>query len=105
MSTFAATFRELVIPDLTRMIAARGLFLALGLSGWSEAYDEVLDEASRRGALHLPDAVFRQLEDWISDELLKASTAAEPLAQRAAAASDKALWRCILERPWPTTRR
>ena len=38
VSTFAATFRELVIPDLQRMIAARGLFVALGLSGWSDAY-------------------------------------------------------------------
>ena len=56
MSTFVAAFGQVVIPDLTRMCEARGLFVALGLDGFSDACGEVWCEALRRGADRLPVA-------------------------------------------------
>ena len=102
MANFSDAFRAMVGPDLRRMCANRGLFVALGLDGFADACDEVIAEARKRGAAHLPDAVHRQLEDWISATLLEAIDAAMPTVRAAEAATDSRLWAVILERPWPT---
>lgn len=105
MSTFAATFGQIVIPDLNRMCQARGLYVALGLDGFSDACDEVMAEALRRGASRLPDAALEQLGDWIATTILQAEAAAAPGVETTAALSNRDLWSTILERPWPTSRR
>lgn len=103
MSVFAVAFRELVTPDLARMCRARGVFIALGMNGWGESFDEVMTEALHRGASHLPADVFVQLEEWVAMSLLRAITKAEAETESYADMPDKALWSIILERPWPTT--
>jgi hypothetical protein len=101
LTTFAATFRELVTPDLARMCRARGVFIALGMNGWGESFDEVMTEALHRGAIHLPAVVFEQLEEWVATSLLRAITAAD--TEQYAAMPDREVWGIILERPWSTT--
>ena len=103
MTTFAAAFRELVTPDLARMCCARGLFIALGVSGWNEAFAEVVAEARRRGAGHLPAHAFAQLEEWVAATLLAAVDKAEAENEAFAAMPNAALWAIILERPWQTS--
>ena len=85
MTTFATTFRAIVCPDLARMCRSRGLFVALGMDDWSEAYDELMAVARARGACHLPDAMLFEFEDWLSAELLRAVDAAQPTIERALA--------------------
>lgn len=103
MSAFASAFREIVIPDLARMCQSRGLFVALDLDGYSEAFDEIVATAARRGALHLAGDMFRQLEDWIATELLKAVDTHAAACRHFEVMADKDVWSIILERPWPTT--
>lgn len=103
MSTFAATFGEIVIPDLRRMCAARGLFVALDLADFGEACAEVWTVALRRGAERLPRAALDQLDDWIAAQLLQAEAAARPGVDAVAALPTRDLWRIIQERPWPTS--
>ena len=82
MSTFLATFREIVIPDLRRQCQRLGLTVALGVDTYGEAYDRVFAHARERGALHLADGELGQLEEWISATLLHAVAAQEHAARR-----------------------
>lgn len=103
MSTFAATFGELVIPDLRRLCAARGLFVALDLADFSEACAEVWAVALRRGAERLPRVALDQLDEWIATQILQAEAAARPGVNAVVALPTRDLWGIILERPWPTS--
>lgn len=53
------------------------------MDGWADAYGEIMEEARRRGALHLPDEDFRKLEDAISTALLQAVDAANAVVSEA----------------------
>ena len=77
MATFAAAFREIVIPALRQQAFIQGIYLGGGLIGWEEAYGEVLDVAIKRGALHLPSSDWDGLTDWICSELIRQTQAAE----------------------------
>lgn len=71
MSTFAATFRELVMPTLKRMCAAHALFVACELQDFCDAHTTVMREAERRGAAHLPDDLRAELDAWIASTILR----------------------------------
>lgn len=71
MSTFAATYREIVMPDLRRACQGQALSLARGRCSFTEAYDAVFALARRRGALHLPTNLLADLEGWIDTTLLR----------------------------------
>ena len=71
MTTFPATFRELVIPDLRRLCRVHGLFVALDNRTFSEAFSAVWQEASCRGALLLPDNLMLEIEEWVMLTILK----------------------------------
>lgn len=78
MSTFAATFRNIVMPRLRRQARVQGLFVALDLRTFSEACSSVWADASRRGAAHLPDSLIDELNDWIATQVLNAAIEFEP---------------------------
>jgi hypothetical protein len=69
--SFAADFDREVCPHLTRLAKVNGTFVACGLMSWSEAEDAIHRFAIERGALHLPPAVWEQLEDSITASLLR----------------------------------
>lgn len=81
MSTFAATFRELVMPDLRRMCRLQALAVARGRCGFSDASNSVFAHARARGATHLPVSLIAdngqrrdlilELHDWIDVTILK----------------------------------
>lgn len=78
MATFATTFGELVTPDLRRMCRSEGLFVALEMKEFQDAYATVWGEARRRGALMLPMSIIDQLQDWILNQILQAEAEARP---------------------------
>lgn len=88
-ATFAATFREIVIPDLQKLTNIHGALLAIGCRTWTEAYAEVERRAIARGALHLPDGIFQSLQDWIATQLLRRADDLAPAIAEAGARSDR----------------
>lgn len=73
MTTFAATFRELVGPCL-RQRCRRGAFcVERGRWTFTQAHCFVWDLACARGACHLPPPVLSDLADWIDCEILTAA--------------------------------
>jgi hypothetical protein len=87
--SFAEDFREVVIPGLKSILRCRGFFLALGLVEFTEAYDEVMREAIRRGALFMCDADLLALEGWIARTLIKQCEEFEPAVAALAAVADR----------------
>lgn len=76
-STFPAAFRRLVGTRLESMALSRGLFIALEIDTFGEAHAEIMREACRLGASHLPPYLFDDLIDWTQTLLAEAATAAE----------------------------
>lgn len=74
---FVEAFRADAVPKLRGMIKSRGLFVALGLDRFSEAHAEIMHEACRLGATHLPPRELDRLLDWSATALLRATLAAE----------------------------
>ena len=74
---FAADFRFNIIPRLNHLTRVHGLFVACGLDGFDEAWQEIYAEARRCGANHLSDAVQDDLREWITTTLLTQTVAAE----------------------------
>jgi hypothetical protein len=103
VSSFAAAFRDLVTPRLAALCLTHGDAVALGASTWPEAFADVIAEARAKGALHLPDDVYLQLEEWVAATLLAAIDKAETENEAYAAMPNAALWAIILERPWSTS--
>jgi hypothetical protein len=64
-ASFAALFRRHVVPSLTQQCQAQGLFVALGLIRFEEAFQAVMQAAIHRGALHLPPSILEDLEEWL----------------------------------------
>ena len=71
-SSFADTFRATVVPRLRPVIEARGLFVALEMETFTEARGDLIREAGRLGAYHLPPEHLDALSDWIARELVLA---------------------------------
>ena len=70
MTTFAATFRALVMPHLRRAVRLQAFALSRGRCTFTEASGGVWRLARNRGALHLPPSLMEELEDWIDAALL-----------------------------------
>jgi hypothetical protein len=67
---FAADFRRLVTPILTREITRLAPDVADGRLSFSEAMAELMRMAWRRGAGYLPEPLQEELQDWIASTLL-----------------------------------
>lgn len=91
MSTFAATFRELVMPDLRRASRLQALSIYRGRCGFTEAADAVLADARRRGAMHLQPILMAELMDWIDVTLLRTVVDIETRPEAAREIVDEAL--------------
>lgn len=89
MATFAATFRELVMPSLARMCRTQGLFVALDLYAFSEASSAVMAAAVKRGASSLPDTLLLELDAWIGVALLRAVDEFTPAIEAHRAVADR----------------
>lgn len=61
--TFASAFRDHVTPDLRRQARVQGFLLALDRISFEEAYQTVFAIARKRGACHLNEAAFHDLQD------------------------------------------
>jgi hypothetical protein len=102
--TFAATFRDIVIPDITRLCRAQGLFVALALREFSDAWSTVMAHATRRGASALPADILQQLDDFIGTSILRAVDEFMPsILERRAIADRVAIDIARCEAAWPTT--
>jgi hypothetical protein len=86
---FAAQFRQLVIPAVAHLCRREGLRLALGTVGFTGARQVAMRMAIKRGALHLPGAVFNDLSDWIEASLLSGADAFEPKIRETRAMCDR----------------
>jgi hypothetical protein len=73
MTTFAATFRDLVMPTLQRHCRTAGFCVERGRWSFTEGHAFVWDMARSRGALHLPLQIIGDLDGWIDVQILKAS--------------------------------
>lgn len=96
MANFAATFRDLVMPDLRRSCRTQALAVARDRCGFTEASAAVLDQARRRGAAHLPDSLINDLIDWIDTTVLRTIVDIENEPNAARGIVDEALgaeWR------------
>lgn len=78
--TFAQAFRAHVAPRLERLCALQGVYVSMGIVGFDEAYNVVMDLARRLGALHLSSQDLLALEDWIATRILHHHDAHEALA-------------------------
>lgn len=75
--SFADHYRDLVIPQLQRLIIAEAACCAHGVETFMGAWCAVMNQARILGAHCLPDDVFDDLEDWVSTTLLHEIQAAE----------------------------
>lgn len=71
MSTFAAAFKEIVIPDLRRHCRLQAVFVAHGRKSFTDGTGVVWHYAMARGAGHLPLPNIDQLGDWIDTTVLQ----------------------------------
>lgn len=69
--TFAATFREIVVPALKRRIEQHALMVACEITEFDDFCHEIMDEAYRRGANQLPDHILAELDAWVSSTILR----------------------------------
>jgi hypothetical protein len=69
---FAKHFRQHVIAKLKNIAQTQGLFLALDLTDYSNAYDAVWRVALKLGVTRLPDGLIYDVRDWIDDEIWQA---------------------------------
>jgi hypothetical protein len=94
MTTFAATFREIVIPDMRRLIAATAPCVAMCVMTFAEARNSIVAAAIKRGATSLPEEVFQDFRDWVADQLFHAVDAWEDAnpANEAAASAARDRW-------------
>ena len=74
---FAADFRRLVTPVLTREIFRLAGELADDRLSFGEAMAELMALAWRRGAGYLPEDLQDELSDWLSTTLLDEACMAE----------------------------
>lgn len=88
-SDFAATFRAHVIPQLREMMPVRGLFVALGIEGFTEAHGTVMRRAAELGAYHLPPEHLSLVDDWIGTALLDAIREKQPVVDAGEALADR----------------
>ncbi len=89
MATFAATFRELVMPGLRQRCRVQALFVTLDMETFAGAFAAVMRHASQRGASGLPDDLLAELADWIGTTILGFVDAFEPAADEARRVADK----------------
>jgi hypothetical protein len=84
MTTFAAKFRELVMPDLRRAVRLQAFALSRGRCTFTEASGGIWRLARKRGACHLSPSLIAELDDWIDATLLAAvvEIEANPLLAR-----------------------
>lgn len=85
MSTFATTFRELVMPDLRLRCRLQAVLVYRGRRSFTEGTGAVWHYAASRGATHLPDAIIDQLDDWIDTTTLNTIAEIEALPDTAPA--------------------
>lgn len=76
--TFADMYRSMVAPKLREMCRAQGALVTLSLTGFAEAYWDVMHAAARLGASHLPSDILLELEATITEWLLEAAAEIEP---------------------------
>ena len=98
MATFAAAFREIVIPDLRKACVVQGMYLSAGLATWPEAFGEVLKLATDRGALHLPSSDWDGLTDWIAAELTRDVARSDQLTTEWEALTPAHQWQAMARR-------
>jgi hypothetical protein len=87
--TFPDAFAKHVVPLIHRALRAQGLFIALEMSTWADAYAEIWRIANQRGAAHLPDATHDLLDTFILVGLSEAIEMAQPAVARAVEAADR----------------
>jgi hypothetical protein len=72
-NAFAETFREMVIPELSKRCRKAGFCIERGRWTFTEGHAFVMDLARHRGAYCLPLHVLDDLDQWIDAQILKAS--------------------------------
>lgn len=104
MTTFAATFRTLVMPTLAQRCREAGYCVERGHWTFEDAAHGVMDFARKRGANHLPEQIWRDLDEWVDIQILNASIEFEDPEKRKVIEDD--LISAAMKRfgiSWPTT--
>jgi hypothetical protein len=60
-----------VVPDLKRRIEQHALMVACEITEFDDFYHEVMAEAYRRGANHLPYRILADLDAWVCSTILR----------------------------------
>ncbi len=71
MSSFADTFRALVIPGLRQTARSAAFLMSHDRCDFTEAHDWVMRDARRYGSAYLPDDDLMALMDWVDTTILK----------------------------------
>jgi hypothetical protein len=69
---FAHDFRRHVLPQLSRLMPASAVLVALGHAGFAEECDSITRAAWTLGGWFLPNPLWHDLGEWIVDELVDA---------------------------------
>lgn len=88
MTTFASAFREIVAPALRQRCRSAGFCIGRGRWSFTQGHAFVLDLARQRGAMHLPDRILEELDNWIATQIVAAVIEMEDELKRSAYASE-----------------
>lgn len=88
MSLFAIHFRQHVIPRVRRLAIAEAFCVVRGAEDWTGAFDSLMAYARRYGAMHLPEHIFYELDDWLSATLLEEIDRQEALLSSSVVGAD-----------------
>lgn len=86
--TFAAHYREHVVPKLRQQIALQSFFIACGTTSYEDGFAAVFEQARRYGAIHLPGRLCQELRDWIGAALTDGIIEVEPRIDAMEAANE-----------------
>lgn len=81
-STFAAHFREVVIPRLEPFLRVHGHLVGTGTMDFEEAASVCMSVAIRAGVSRLDPRVFDDFNDWLLTRIAEAAEAVPPRIRR-----------------------
>ena len=76
-ASFAATYRHHVMSSLITKSRVCGTLVALDVLAFERAHYAVMRTAIRRGALHLPEIIFADLDEWVATRLTQVAASLE----------------------------
>lgn len=95
---FPEHFRESALPHLTLKCRVCGLLIALQLMRFEDAHSDIMRAAMQRGAGHLPEPIFAELDHWCCIKLMTEAERHEREIDSARQLADRVARQCRTQR-------